>query len=179
MNIKNILAFLLLVGTIIVSHGRFRPDDSNTPAIANSLSTNRVADQVTTTSSRSPIASTDTANNTVTVTIYKADSQCETLIPENLVFPQHRLLVRVVGKVIEQATSADFDIAGYRVNLDRQRQVATVDLRLNPNTRRKLVSLSFCEQFALFGSLRQTLTDNQNWQIKEVRFTQLGQEIIF
>ncbi|MBC6479139.1 MAG: hypothetical protein GDA56_16605 [Hormoscilla sp. GM7CHS1pb] len=122
---------------------------------------------------------TEPANNTVTVTIYKADSQCETLIAEKVVLPQHRLLVRVVGKAIEQATSANFDIAGYRVNLDRQRQVATVDLRLNPNTGRQFVSLSFCEQFALFGSLRQTLTDNPNWQIEEVRFTQLGKEIIF
>lgn len=177
MNLK-ILAFLLL-GATIVSADRFRPSNSNPPAIENTLSTNTVADKVTTTSSLSPIASTDTANNTVTVTIYKADSQCETLIAENLVFPQHRLLVRVVGKVIEQATSADFDIVGYRVNLDRQRQVATVDLRLSPNAMRKFVSLSFCEQFALFGSLRQTLTDRQNWQIQEVRFTWLGQEIMF
>lgn len=163
MNIK-IVAFLLLVCTMKVSADRFRPSDSNPPAIANSLSTNTSAD----------IASTDT----VTVTIYKADNQCETLIAEKVELLQHRLLIRVVGKVIEQATSADFDIAGYRVNLDRQRQVATVDLRLNPNTRRKFVSLSFCEQFALFGSLRQTLTDNPNWQIEEVRFTQLGKEII-
>lgn len=166
MNIK-ILAFLLL-GTITVIAGRFRSSDSDRPAGA-----------ATTTASLSPTASIDTVNSTVTVTIYKADSQCETLIGEEVVLQQHRLLVMVVGKVIEQATSADFDIAGYRVNLDRQRQVATVDLRLNPNTMRKFVSLSFCEQFALFASLRKTLTDNPNWQIEEVRFTQLGAEIIF
>ncbi len=175
MNIK-ILAFLLF-GTMLVSGCTWM---RRYPlAGENTLSSNPIADQVTTTSSLSPTSGTDPANNTVTVTIYKADSQCETLIAEKEVLPQHRLLVRVVGKVIEQATSTDFDIAGYRVNLDRQRQVATVDLRLNPNTRRQFVSLSFCEQFALFGSLRQTLTDNPNWHIEEVRFTQLGKEIIF
>ncbi|MBC6475073.1 MAG: hypothetical protein GDA48_21570 [Hormoscilla sp. GM102CHS1] len=175
MNIK-ILAFLLF-GTMLVSGCTLM---CRYPlAGENTLSSNPIADQVTTTSSLSSSFGTEPANNTVTVTIYKADSQCETLIAEKVVLPQHRLLVRVVGKAIEQATSANFDIAGYRVNLDRQRQFATVDLRLNPNTGRQFVSLSFCEQFALFGSLRQTLTDNPNWQIEEVRFTQLGKEIIF
>jgi len=176
MNVK-ILAFLLF-GTMLVSGCTWTRRDLL--AGKNTYSTNPIADQVTTTtSSLSPTSGTVPAHNTVTVTIYKADNQCQTQIAEKEVLPQHRLLVTVVGKVIEQATSTDFDIAGYRVTLDRQRQVATVDLRLNPNTRRKFVSLSFCEQFALFGSLRKTLTDNPNWQIEEVRFTQLGQEIIF
>jgi hypothetical protein len=49
---------------------------------------------------------------------------------------------------------------------------------LSPNSRRQFVSLSTCEQFALFGSLRKTLTDNSPLKIKGVRFTERGQDIV-
>ena len=177
MNLK-FSAFLLL-GTVIVSGSSFLLSNRDTPVSGNSGLTSTTTNTATTTSSLSPTSGTDTANNSVTVTIYKPDSQCETLIGENVVVSQDRLLVEAVGKVIEQATSADFNIVGYRVNLDLQLQVATVDLRLSPNSQRQFVSLSFCEQLALFGSLRKTITAHENWQIKGVIFTQLGKEILF
>jgi hypothetical protein len=82
-----------------------------------------------------------------------------------------------VGKVLEKASSGDFDLAGYRVNVNSKSGVATVDLRLAPNAQRQFLSLSTCEQFALFGSLRKTLVDNAQLKIKDVRFTEQGQDL--
>lgn len=115
--------------------------------------------------------------NTVTVNIYQADNQCETLVSEKVAVPAESPVNVAVGKVLKQVNSSDFDLAGYRVNIDANSRIATVDLRLSPGSRRQFVSLSHCEQFALFGSLRKTLTDNSQLKIKDVRFTQQGQEI--
>ncbi len=116
--------------------------------------------------------------DTVTLTIYQADNQCQTLVPETVAVPASRVVDTAVGQVLKQADSGDFDLAGYRVQVNSNSGVATVDFRLSPNSRRQFVSLSSCEQFALFGSLRKTLTDNSRLKIKNVRFTQQGQEIV-
>ncbi len=118
------------------------------------------------------------SKNTVTVTFYKADSQCEKLIPEKVNVAADKVIENVVGEVIKQQTTADFNLEGYRVNVDRDTGVATIDFRLAPNSKRKFTSLSSCEQMALFGSLTKSLTSNSDWQIKEVRFTDRGKEII-
>jgi hypothetical protein len=118
------------------------------------------------------------AKDTVTLTIYQADNQCQTLVPEKVAVPATRVVDTAVGQVLKQADSGDFDLAGYRVQVNSKSGVATVDFRLSPNSRRQFVSLSSCEQFALFGSLRKTLTDNSRLKIKNVRFTQQGQEIV-
>lgn len=118
------------------------------------------------------------AKDTVTLTIYQADNQCQTLVPEKVAVPATRVVDTAVGEVLKQADSGDFDLAGYRVQVNSNSGVATVDFRLAPNSRRQFVSLSSCEQFALFGSLRKTLTTNSQLKIKNVRFTQQGQEIV-
>ncbi|AFZ21150.1 germination protein [Allocoleopsis franciscana] len=118
------------------------------------------------------------AKDTVTLTIYQADNQCQTLVPEKVAVPATRVVDTAVGEVLKQADSGDFDLAGYRVQVNSNSGVATVDFRLSPNSRRQFVSLSSCEQFALFGSLRKTLTTNSQLKIKNVRFTQQGQEIV-
>lgn len=118
------------------------------------------------------------AKDTVTLTIYQADNQCQTLVPEKVAVPATRIVDTAVGEVLKQADSGDFDLAGYRVQVNSNSGVATVDFRLAPNSRRQFVSLSSCEQFALFGSLRKTLTTNSQLKIKNVRFTQQGQEIV-
>lgn len=115
--------------------------------------------------------------NTVAVKIYRSDSQCRTLVPEKVPVPAASPVDAAVGKVLKQADSGDFGVAGYRVKVNANSRVATVDLRLLPDSRRQFSSLSPCEQFALFGSLRKTLTDNSQLKIKDVRFTQQGQEI--
>lgn len=127
----------------------------------------------------SPPVQNRTAANTVTVTVYKPDSQCEELIPEQVSVSQTAAIAEAVGKTIEYGNTKDFDLSGYRVNVDPNSQIATVDLRLSPDSQRQFVSLSSCERLALFGSLQKTLTSNSQWQIQEVRFTQQGEEIVF
>jgi hypothetical protein len=117
------------------------------------------------------------AQNTISLNIYQADSQCQTLVPEKVTIPAGSPVDAAVGKVLEKASSGDFDLAGYRVNVNAKSGVATVDLRLAPDAQRQFLSLSTCEQFALFGSLRKTLVDNAQLKIKDVRFTEQGQEL--
>ncbi len=69
-----------------------------------------------------------------------------------------------------------FKLAGYSVNFKRDRGEVTIDFRRAANSKR-FVSFSSCEQFILFGSLRQTLTSNTQWRVKTVRFTELGRDI--
>lgn len=121
----------------------------------------------------------NTAKNTVSVTIYEVDSQCNQLIPKKIVVPASNSLHAAVGKVLEPYDTKDFDIAGYEVRVAAKTGVATVEMRLSPNSKRQFVSLSSCEQFGLFGSLRKTLTSNPAWKIKEVRFSERGREIEF
>lgn len=140
------------------------------------------AEQKTPVASQSLNANSDrsTSNpgtNRVTLTIYQADSQCQNLVPQQVSVPADTPVDAAVGKVLQQADSGDFDLAGYRVQVNPNSGVATVDFRLSPDSRRQFVSLSSCEQFALFGSLRKTLTDNSRLQIKDVRFTEQGQAI--
>jgi len=118
------------------------------------------------------------SGNMVSVTVYKADDQCVNFLPEQVQVSGDRPMMAAVGKVLENQGSGDFDLSGYRVTVDEATGVATVDLRMNPDSTRKLVSLSACEQFALFGSLRETLVQNPDWNIQEVRFTEGGEEIV-
>lgn len=117
------------------------------------------------------------SSNAVTLHIYHADSQCRNLVPEQEAVPATNPIDAAVGRVLKQVDSGDFDLAGYRVKVNAG--IATVDLRRMPNSRRQFVSLSECEQFALFGSLRKTLTTNSQLKIKAVRFTEQGQAIKF
>jgi hypothetical protein len=113
---------------------------------------------------------------TTDVTLYISDLQCQELIPETVSLAATDPISGAVGKIIEQQDTADFGLSGYRVQI--QGRIATVDLRLSPLSKRQFVSLSSCEQFALFGSIRKTLMSHPKWQIKEVRFTEQGEEII-
>lgn len=114
---------------------------------------------------------------TITLNVYQADSQCQTLVPEKVSVPAETPVNAAVGKVLEKAASGDLDLAGYRVSINPKTRIATVDLRLSPDSQRQFLSLSTCEQFALFGSLRKTLLDNPQLQITGIRFTDQGQEI--
>ncbi len=112
---------------------------------------------------------------TVDVTVYSSDAQCQELVPQKAAVPADEPVAGAVGKILEGRDSGDFSLSGYRVNVTNG--VATVDFRLNPSSKRFLTSLSSCEQFALFGSLRKTLTSNNQWKIKDVRFTEKGEEV--
>jgi hypothetical protein len=136
------------------------PTPEATPAATSKAATTKVA----------------AAPKTVNVTLFTSDTDCQQLIPQKVTVPAEEPVTSAVGKIIDERDTADFSLSGYRVNL--KNGVATVDLRLSPQSKRQLASLSSCEQFALFGSLRKTLTSNPQWNIKEVRFTEKGQEIV-
>ncbi|MCC5647754.1 GerMN domain-containing protein [Nostoc sp. CHAB 5824] len=123
-------------------------------------------------SSTSKVAAGRTAN----VTLYTSDTQCQKLIPEKVSVPAEEPVTNVVSKILEKRDTSDFSLSGYRVNI--KNGIATVDLRISPDSKRQIASLSSCEQFALFGSLRKTLTSNAQWNIKEVRFTEQGEDIV-
>ncbi|WP_445633579.1 GerMN domain-containing protein [Nostoc sp. DSM 114161] len=125
-----------------------------------------------------PSSSTSKAANSKStdVTIYTSDVQCQELIPEKISVPADEPVKNAVGKIIEKRDTSDFSLSGYRVNV--KNGVATVDLRISPESKRQIASLSSCEQFALFGSVRKTLTSNAAWNIKEVRFTERGEDIV-
>jgi len=116
-----------------------------------------------------------TTDKTVDITLYTSDTECQKLIPQQVLVSAEEPIKNAVGKILEQIDTSDFSLSGYRVSV--KNGVATVDLRISPRSKRQLVSLSLCEQFALFGSIRKTLTSNVQWKIKQVRFTEQGQEI--
>lgn len=113
---------------------------------------------------------------TVRVNLYQPDIECKKLMPSPVVVERDRAMDAAVSKVLQARNSADFTVVGYRINIDEY-GVATVDLRLKPDSRRQFISLSMCEQFALFGSLRETLTNHPDWKIKDVKFTERGKLI--
>ncbi len=119
---------------------------------------------------------TDDTAARVSVTIYNLDNQCEALVPDEVQVPATKALEAAIGEVLEREETADFSLAGYRVSVNGN--TATIDLRLATNSKRKFASLSSCEQLGLFGSLKKTLTENPDWNIKTVRFTERGQQIV-
>lgn len=114
---------------------------------------------------------------TVKVTVYTSDDQCQSLVPKEVTVSGSEPVGNAVGEIIKERDTADFSVSGYRVNI--KDGVATVDLRVAPDSKREVSSLSSCEQFALFQSVEKTLTSNPSWGIKDVRFTEKGKEIIF
>ncbi|MGI0496670.1 hypothetical protein ACOKW7_26990 [Limnospira platensis CENA597] len=113
--------------------------------------------------------------NTIPVTLYQADSACQNLVPRRTTLPAEQSLELAVRQVLDNYESADFSL-GYRII--RHQHTITIDFRVPSNSPRVFTSLSSCEQLALFGSLRQTLTSNPVWQIQQVHFTNRGQEIV-
>ncbi|MBD0388006.1 MAG: sporulation/spore germination protein [Nostoc sp. C3-bin3] len=136
-------------------------------------SPNKESPKENTPSSSTPKVATSRTTN---VTLYTSDTQCQQLIPEKVSVPVEEPVTNVVSKILEKRDTSDFSLSGYRVNI--KNGIAIVDLRISPDSKRQIASLSSCEQFALFGSLRKTLTSNAQWNIKEVRFTERGEDIV-
>lgn len=127
-------------------------------------------------------AAIDTAAETddMAVNLYQPDGNCKGLIAQSVKLPRDRALEAAVGRVLIQATASNgetFDLRHYRFSLDTSRRESTIDLRLNPETRRRFQSLSSCEQLTLFGSVQATLTRNRHWPIDRVIFTDNGQRL--
>lgn len=125
------------------------------------------------------VAKEETLPNTKIVKIYQVDTQCEKLVYNSEEFSVEGSLNKAIGEVIKNNNNGDFTVTGYRLYFHPKSNTLTVDLRLSPDTKRQFISLSSCEQLALFGSLKQTILGNDQWGIKKVQFTEKGQEIIF
>ena len=126
----------------------------------------------------SVLGSPAVSENTVTVTVYKVDNLCQTLNPETVTGPSNQLMSSAVHEVLNQQVFSSLGLVGYRLKIDRDLGIATVDLRASGNSRQKLQNLSSCQMLGLFGGVRQTLTAYTPWQIKTVRFTELGEDIV-
>lgn len=122
-------------------------------------------------------ANSKPASKDAKVVLYTIDAECQEFVPEESTVPANEPVNEAVGKILAKNENGDFSISGYRVNV--KNGVATVDLRVSPASKRQIASLSSCENNAIFGSLRKTLTANSQWNIKNVRFTEKGEEILF
>lgn len=157
------------------------PSATPTPSVKASPSPNSATRSQPLNAPAKTVATTTTAansQNTVSVTIYQVDSQCENLVPQQVTVSAQQPMEAAISKTLAQWDTADFSLAGYRVSVDPDSRVATVDLRVNPNSKRQLESLSSCEQLALLGAVNKTLTANPQWQIESVRFTEQGEELV-
>ena len=126
----------------------------------------------------SVLSSTVVSENTLTVAVYKVDNLCQSLNPETITGPNNQLMSSAVNEVLNQQIFSSLGLVGYRLKIDRDLGIATVDLRASGNSRQKLQNLSSCQMLGLFGGVRQTLSNYAPWQIKTVRFTELGQDIL-
>ncbi len=130
-----------------------------------------------------PTTETETAAtppaDTATVTVYKIDDRCEEFVPQQVAVAKDNAMEAAVGEVLQDWSNGDFDLAGYRVSYDENSATATVDLRVAPDSTRQIRSLSSCERYALFGGMKETLLQNPQWNIREVKFTSAGEEIYF
>ncbi len=118
----------------------------------------------------------DSAAEMVTVSIYLMDDDCMSFSPQSVQVRASSPMRDAVAAVIERQEFAAFELSGYRVQLEDAQ--ATVDLRLSADSDRQFVSLSSCEQQSLFGSLEETLTNNPDWQVEQVKFTNRGEDLV-
>jgi hypothetical protein len=141
-----------------------------TPTVTKSVSSNKTPDK------KAVAYNPSVVGKTTDVTLYTIDNQCQDFISQTTAVSSEEPISGAVSKVLEKGSNGDFSLSSYRVNV--KNGLATVDLRVAPNSKRSISSLSSCEQNAIFGSLRKTLTSNPQWKIKDVRFTEKGEEIV-
>ena len=116
--------------------------------------------------------------NTVAVPIYVMDDDCNDYVERSVQVDPDDAMSDAVGKVITNNEYDSFELSGYRVKVNSELGIATVDLRLSPESERQFVSLSSCEQRTLFGGVEQTLLSNPDWKIEAVQFTNRGEDIV-
>jgi hypothetical protein len=166
--------FLLLATVAIATLTSCSPNPTNTTT--NAISPTSKPSVARLRSKTKAIEPKAVSGKTVKATLYTSDTQCQELVPQKVTVAATTPITNVVGKIIQEQDTADFSLSGYRVRV--RNGIATVDLRRSPQSKRQFTSLSSCEQFALFGSLRKTLTSNSQWGIRKVRFTERGEDIV-
>lgn len=121
----------------------------------------------------------ETAPDTITITLYTPTAICEGFQTEEKAIVEDKAIPQIVHFLIADQTSnlLDFELAGYRIQPGEKGNSITIDFRRKPDAQRHFISLSMCEQLALFGSLRKTLLENPALDIDSVRFTERGRLI--
>jgi hypothetical protein len=106
--------------------------------------------------------------------IPKAEFQkSQTSQPQNTLDPRGK----AVDAIVRSQQNVDLKLTGFSLSVTEAGD-ATVDLMRSPDSKRQFESLSTCEQLSLFGSIEETLTKNPEFQVKSVKFTENGQEIV-
>jgi hypothetical protein len=116
--------------------------------------------------------------NPTTVTVYTLTPDCEAYQGSPVQVSQEAALNQTIELILAEQTFPEFTLSGYRISVDPETQVATLDLRVARTSRRVLNSLSLCEQKALLGSLRETLVNHPDWDIERVDFTNRGYPLV-
>jgi len=111
----------------------------------------------------------------VTVSVYTIDDQCNGFVEQSVEVPSSEAIASAVGKAMGAIEYNAFKLSDYRVDINGR--TATVDMQLAPGSQRQFVSLSSCEQRALFGSVEETLKNNSDWDVDVVKFTASGKEL--
>jgi hypothetical protein len=111
--------------------------------------------------------------------IFYANRQCDRLTTAIEQIPssgsEQETATRTLRSLLERQKIYGVKVNNYQVTLENG--VATVDITLDPRSQRRMTSLSSCEQFALFSSIKTTLLQNQALTVNEVKFTEAGREI--
>jgi Sporulation and spore germination len=148
-------------------------------AIILSLSSCRSPEPIKIEFSPSPVASPSpkpaVKGKTIALNIYQLDNQCDKFQATKSTVAANQPVTQAIAQTLGKANSESLDVAGYRVKVASG--IATIDFRPIPNARKSLTTLANCEQKALFGSVRRTLTQNPALKIKSVQFTDRGQPI--
>lgn len=120
-----------------------------------------------------------TQSDLLTVTLYTPTASCETYEGEAKAIAADKAVPQIVHFLLTDQTPnlLDFELAGYRILPGDKGHTVTIDFRRKPNATRHFISLSICEQRVLFGSLRETLLQNPELGIADVKFTERGQPI--
>jgi len=117
------------------------------------------------------------AKEPIPVTIFLSDDQCQKMVPKEVKVSPESPVAGAVSEVVSQIRIKDLDLEKPEIAVDFGNKTAAIDLRLSANSKRNFDSLSSCEKFVLFDSLRSTLTKNTKWSIKTVKFTNQGKTI--
>ena len=124
-----------------------------------------------------PLKTSANTASTVPIAIYRMDSGCNALVPKTEDLPKEKTLDAAVGAVISHSNSADFTISDYGIT--KEGNIATIVLRLPPTAKRPFAAMSACEQMSLFGALRATVVGRSDWNIRDVKFSDGKEEIVF
>ena len=117
-----------------------------------------------------------TDSEMVTVSVYTIDAQCDEFVEQSVQVSGDKAISEAVGKAMGAVEYNAFKLDGYQVNVSGN--TAIVDMQLSPSSERQFVSLSSCEQRALFGSVEETLLNNADWDVNAVKFTNSGKELV-